>query len=105
MPGLLGSTVRSESTENETARRQLAGNQPVSIMGDMIGRMSPEAGANNEMREAMRMKIIQALMQTGGPALDNYGAAQTYGSYYGSSADPNAPMSFLQRITTPYPNR
>lgn len=76
--------MRSESTQNELARRELQRTPPVTIMQDFIGRaqaaMGNPAGNNyNSLIDAIRGGALQKMLETGGPAVDNRGYTATYG--------------------------
>lgn len=82
--GIEPSQLRSESTENEIARRQLMHNPPVTILQDAIGRGmaamgNPATNNNNAVIDAIRQQALQRMMQTGGPAVDTWGYQSTYG--------------------------
>ncbi len=85
--------MRSESTQNELARRELQRTPPVTIMQDAIARaraaMGNAAPNNyNSFVDAIRAGAMQKMLETGGPAVDNRGYTSTYGQPLPPFANP-----------------
>lgn len=79
-PGMM----RSESTENEMARRDLGSAPPVTILGDLIGRFNPANAQANALVDAIRAYAIQRMIASGGRPVDNMGRKSTYGTEEGA---------------------
>ena len=71
--------MRSESTGNELARRELGSAPPVTVMGDLLGRFSGPTAQSNALVEAIREYAIRRMIETGGAPVDTMGRKSTYG--------------------------
>lgn len=57
--------IRSESTENALASRDLARTPPVTVFGDFLGGFSQQRAEQNALIDAIRAYALKRKIQTG----------------------------------------